>query len=107
MPGRKFESSQPHHAVVCYRRFPEGVRKAPNWRGSVRRFVLRDGIVTVGTSFVRIFLWPRNPVSPSAAAQSVDVGVPRSLPQVGSTLLFWGTVIAVPQMVPLLFIHSM
>src|SRR6266404_4276491 len=63
MPGTQFESSQPHHAVVCYRRFPEGVRKAPNWRGSVRRFVLRDGIVTVGTSFLRIFLWPRNPVS--------------------------------------------
>src|SRR5262249_44005702 len=53
------ESSEPHHAIVCYRRFPEGVRKAPNWRGSVRRFVLRDGIVTVGRSFLRIFLWPR------------------------------------------------
>src|SRR5205823_13250041 len=52
-----------HHAVVCYRRFPESVRKAPNWRGSVRRSVLRDDIVTVGGSFVRIFLWPRNPVS--------------------------------------------
>jgi hypothetical protein len=52
-----------HHAVVCYRRFPEGVRKAPNWRGFVRRFVLRDGIATVGRSFLRIFLWPRNPVS--------------------------------------------
>ena len=52
-----------HHAVVCYRRFPEGVRKAPNWRGSVRRFVLRDGFVTVGRSFLRIFLWPRNLVS--------------------------------------------
>jgi hypothetical protein len=25
-----------HHAVMCYWRFPEGVRKAPNWRGSVR-----------------------------------------------------------------------
>ena len=51
-----FESSRAHHAVVCYRRFPESVRKAPNWRGSVRRFVLRDGIVTVGRSFLRIFL---------------------------------------------------
>ena len=29
----------------------------------MRRFVLRDGIVTVGRSFLRIFLWPRNPVS--------------------------------------------
>jgi hypothetical protein len=29
----------------------------------VRRFVLRDGIVTVGRPFLRIFLWPRNPVS--------------------------------------------
>jgi hypothetical protein len=55
--------SRAHHAVVCYRRFPEGVRKAADWRGSVRRFVLRDGIVTVGRSFLRIFLWPRNPVS--------------------------------------------
>ena len=35
-------------------------RKAPNWRGSVRRFVLRDDIVTVGRPFLRIFLWPRN-----------------------------------------------
>ena len=26
-------------------------------------FVLRDGIVTVGRLFLRIFLWPRNPVS--------------------------------------------
>jgi hypothetical protein len=24
--------SRAHHAVVCYRRFPERVRKAPNWR---------------------------------------------------------------------------
>ncbi len=63
VPGTQFESSRAHHAVVCYRRFPEGVRKAPNWRGSLRRFVLRDGIVTVGRSFLRIFLWPRNPVS--------------------------------------------
>jgi hypothetical protein len=43
--------------------FLKVLRKAPNWRGSVRRFVLRDGIVTVGRSFLRIFLWPRNPVS--------------------------------------------
>ena len=50
-------------APAHYRRFPEGVRKAPNWRGSVRRFVLRDRIVTVGRWFLRIFLWPRNPVS--------------------------------------------
>jgi hypothetical protein len=63
VPGTQFESSQVHHAVVCYRRFPESVRKAPHWRGSVRRFVLRGGIVTVGGSFLRIFLWPRNPVS--------------------------------------------
>src|SRR5258708_3635364 len=27
------------------------------------RFVLRDGIVSIGRSFLRIFLWPRNPVS--------------------------------------------
>src|SRR5712671_4976678 len=63
VPGTPFESSRAHHAVVCYRRFPESVRKAPELAGSVRRFVLRDGIVTVGTSFLRIFLWPRNPVS--------------------------------------------
>jgi hypothetical protein len=50
--------SRAHHAVTCYRRFPEGARKAPNWRGSVRPFVLSDGIVTVGRSFLRIFLWP-------------------------------------------------
>jgi hypothetical protein len=31
------------------------VRKAPNWRGSVRRVILRDGIVTVGRSFLRIY----------------------------------------------------
>jgi hypothetical protein len=55
--------SRAHHAVVCYRRFPESARKTPNWRGSLRRFVLRDGIVTVGRSFLRVFLWPRNPVS--------------------------------------------
>jgi len=29
----------------------------------VRRFVLRDGTVTVGRSFLHIFLWPRNSVS--------------------------------------------
>src|SRR5438128_3028194 len=61
MPGTQFESSRPHHAVVFYRRFPEGVRKAPSWRGSVRRFVLRDGIVTVGRSFLRIFSGPEIP----------------------------------------------
>jgi hypothetical protein len=43
--------------------FLKGLRKASNWRGSVRRFVLGDRIVTVGRSFLRIFLWPRNPVS--------------------------------------------
>src|SRR6266446_4963246 len=34
-----------------------------HWWGSGRRFVLSDGSVTVGRSFLRIFLWPRNPVS--------------------------------------------
>jgi hypothetical protein len=47
---RLFVASETRHAVACYRRFPESVRKAPNWRGSVRLFVLRDGIVTVGSS---------------------------------------------------------
>src|SRR5258707_14097423 len=50
-----------HHAVTCYRRFPEGVRKAPNWRGSVRRVVLRDGIVTVGRAFLPFFSYPEIP----------------------------------------------
>jgi hypothetical protein len=71
--------SRAHHAVTCYRRFPEGVRKAPSWRGSVRRVVLRDGTVTVGRSFLRIFLWPRNPVSrkrrPREAETSVRIPV--------------------------------
>ena len=65
--------SRAHHAVVCYRRFPESERKAPNWRGSVRRFVLRDGIVTVGRSFLRIFLWPRNPVSRKRRPREAEI----------------------------------
>src|SRR5262249_36368496 len=55
--------SRAHHAVLCYRRFPEGVRKAPNWRGCMRRVVRGDHAVTGGGRFLRIFLWPRNPVS--------------------------------------------
>ena len=54
-------------------RFPESERKAPNWRGSVRRFVLRDGIVTVGRSFLRIFLWPRNSVSRKRRPREAEI----------------------------------
>src|SRR6266446_4453523 len=50
-----------HHAVVCYRRFPERVRKAPNWRGSVGRSLSETAPLQSAGGFCAFFSGPEIP----------------------------------------------